>query len=670
MSTFGNLFPEAEVRKQRRFPRQVSAESESLAARAQVALARSSQLLLSLQKPEGYWSGELTADSTLESDYVLLQLWLHQPDSRGWNPTTRLRIDKACRAVLDRQLPDGGWNIYAGGPSEISASVKAYSALKIAGYQASHPAMQRACHTILKLGGVQAANSYTKINLSLFGLYPRRYVPSVPPEIVLLPGDVLYQMSSWSRAILVPLSIVQTAGPERLAPAGVTLEEIFLPDVKLRMPSRERLSVFFLHLDRVIKLWERRGLKDVRSAALREAEHWILDRTRYTEGLGAIYPAMMYTVMAFDSLGYADDHPDLMEAIRQFDNLLVETPDRFQFHPCYSPVWDTAISAFALGEAGVMSSAELTRAADWLLTKEIRRKGDWSVKRPNLEPGGWAFEFANEYYPDIDDTAMVLQAFLHAKASDPDKQIRATRRAIHWIIGMQGSDGGWAAFDVDNNWQILNKIPFADHNAMLDPSCPDITGSGGSGAPWPRTVRPGSSGRRALSAGRAGGRWKLARPLGRELRLWNIPGAPWFTRREGGRRRAFHSAGRAVDSLHSERRRRLGRELRQLRCQPLRRRTQHRLANCLGFARIARCRGHHLDRRAPRSRVAALPSVAQRRLGRGADDRYRLPASLLPAVPPLPPLLSGARSGGVRSRRVRGVTALPHPAARWSRILS
>jgi len=476
MSTFGNLFPEAEVRKLRRFPRQVSVDAENLASRAQDALARSSRLLLSLQKPEGYWSGELTADSTLESDYVLLQLWLHQPDSRGWNPPTRARIDKACRAVLDRQLSDGGWNIYTGGPSEISASVKAYSALRIAGYEPSHPSLQRACHTILKLGGVQASNSYTKINLSLFGLYPRRYVPSVPPEIVLLPGDVLYQMSSWSRAILVPLSIVQTAGPERQAPAGITLDEIFHTDVKLRMPSRERLSVFFLHLDRVIKLWERRGLKDVRSAALREAEHWILDRTRYTEGLGAIYPAMMYTVMAFDSLGYADDHPDLIEAIRQFDNLLAETPDRFQFHPCYSPVWDTAISAFALGEAGVMSSAELTRAADWLLTKEIRRKGDWSVKRPNLEPGGWAFEFANEYYPDIDDTAMVLQAFLHARASDPEKQARATRRAIHWIMGMQGSDGGWAAFDVDNNWQILNKIPFADHNAMLDPSCPDITG--------------------------------------------------------------------------------------------------------------------------------------------------------------------------------------------------
>jgi len=476
MSTFGSLFPEAEVRRLRKLPRQLTAESETTAARVQEALARSTQLLLNLQTPEGYWSTELTADSTLESDYVLLQLWLHQPSGCDWNPPARTRIDRACRAVLDKQLPDGGWNIYAGGPSEVSASVKAYSALKIAGYDAAHPAMQRARHTILKLGGVQASNSYTKINLSLFGLYPRRFVPSVPPEIVLLPGDVLYQMSSWSRAILVPLSIVQAAGAERHAPDGVSLDEIFVPDVKLKMPSRERLSVFFLHLDRVIKLWERRGLKDVRSAGLREAEHWILDRTRYTDGLGAIYPAMMYTIMAFDSLGYPDDHPDLIEAIRHFDNLLIETPDRFQFQPCYSPVWDTAISAFALGEAGVMSPAELTRAADWLLTKEIRRKGDWSVKRPNLEPGGWAFEFANEYYPDIDDTAMVLQAFLHAKASDPEKQARATRRALRWIMGMQGSDGGWAAFDVDNNWQILNKIPFADHNAMLDPSCPDITG--------------------------------------------------------------------------------------------------------------------------------------------------------------------------------------------------
>jgi squalene-hopene/tetraprenyl-beta-curcumene cyclase len=283
-------------------------------------------------------------------------------------------------------------------------------------------------------------------------------------------------MSSWTRAIVVPLSIVQAMGHQRLAPDGMDVQELYLPKKKLTMPSRQVMSVFFHHLDRVLKIWERRGSKNVRGAAVREAEHWILDRTRYTDGLGAIYPGMMYTIMAFDSLGYAEDHPDLVEAKRHFDNLLIETEERFQFQPCYSPVWDTAIAAYALGEMGTADAAALTKAADWLLTKETRRKGDWSVKRPDLEPSGWAFEFANEYYPDIDDTAMVLLALMHAKASDPKKQERAERRAIRWLFGMQGSDGGWAAFDVDNNWEILNKVPFADHNAMLDPACPDITG--------------------------------------------------------------------------------------------------------------------------------------------------------------------------------------------------
>ena len=479
MGTFGGMFQEApgiEVRRPRRALVRPSAEDEALFARIAPALKRSCDLLYSLQDQKGWWCGELTADSSLESDYILLQLWLNQPSPGPWNPASRGRIDRACRTILDRQLADGGWNLYPGGASDVSATVKAYSALKIAGYTADHPAMERARRRILDLGGIQASNSYTKINLSLFGLYPRKYVPSVPPEIVLLPGDILYEMSSWSRAILVPLSVVQAMGKQRTAPEGVTLDEIFHPDSKLTMPSRERLSILFLHLDKVVKLWERRGLKDVRSSAIREAEHWILDRTRYTDGLGAIYPAMMYFIMALDSLGYSEDHPDLIEGIRVFDNLLIETEDRFQFQPCYSPIWDSALAAFALGEAKAISAEKLTRAADWLLANEIRRKGDWSVKRPNLEPGGWAFEFANEYYPDIDDTAMVLLGLLHARASDRVRQDRAVRRAINWIVGMQGSDGGWAAFDVDNNWQILNKIPFADHNAMLDPSCPDITG--------------------------------------------------------------------------------------------------------------------------------------------------------------------------------------------------
>jgi squalene-hopene/tetraprenyl-beta-curcumene cyclase len=434
--------------------------------------------MLKIQTPEGFWCGDLTADTTLESDYILLQLWLHQPNEHGvWAPPSMERIEKACKSILRRQLPDGGWCIYPGGPSEVNATARAYTALKLAGHDPDRPYMVKARECVHALGGLQAGNSYTKINFSLFGLYPRKNAPSVPPEIVLAPGDIIYEMSSWTRAIIVPLSIVQALQREKRAPLGMNVEELFHPHRKLSLPKRDAASLVFNQVDRAVKIWERRGLKNLRARAIREAERWMLERTRYSEGLGAIYPSMMYLIMALESLGYAEDHPDLVEAIRQFEKLILETEDSFQFQPCFSPVWDTAICAFALGEQGGAGSEEsLTRAADWLLEKEVRRKGDWSIKRPNLEPSGWAFEFANEYYPDIDDTAMVLLAFRHAKATDPVRQQRSEQRAINWLLGMQGADGGWAAFDVDNNWALLTKVPFADHNAMLDPACPDITG--------------------------------------------------------------------------------------------------------------------------------------------------------------------------------------------------
>ncbi|MGD0500064.1 MAG: squalene--hopene cyclase [Bryobacteraceae bacterium] len=451
---------------------------ESRTARPEIAAAaqRVSERLLRQQSPAGFWCGELTADATLESDYILLQLWMHQPDGAEWNPPARGRIDKAARSILERQLPDGGFNIYAGGPAEVSATIKAYGALKLAGIDPDGEPLRRARERILALGGLQAANSYVKINLSLFGLYPRKHVPSVPPEIVMLPGNVLYEMSAWTRSILVPLSIVQARGSHRRAPTGFTLDELLLPGASLSMPKRMGLSILFHHLDRVFKVWEKRGSERIRGAAIREAERWILDRTRFTEGLGAIYPAMMYFIMALNALDYPEDHPDLVDAIRHFESLLIETEDRFTFQPCLPPIWDTAISVFALGEAGIRDDARLTRAADWIVSKEVRRKGDWSVKRPAAEPSGWAFEFANEFYPDIDDTAMVLLALQHARSSNPGAQEAAERRAINWLLAMQSSDGGWAAFDVDNNWAVLNRVPFADHNAMLDPTCPDITG--------------------------------------------------------------------------------------------------------------------------------------------------------------------------------------------------
>lgn len=441
---------------------------------AALSAARALQLR---QYPEGYWCGDLTADSTLQSDYILLQMWLYPPAQDGtWNPPTIAKIRKAVRAILDDQRPDGGWSIYAPGPSEINATVRAYAMLKMTGMDIEDPRMQKARALILKLGGIQACNSYTKINYSLFDLFPRKYCPTIPPEILILPGNLLYEMSSWTRTIIVPLSIIQASGGTKPTPNLLRIDELMHPHRKLALHRKDRIANLFIKADTLFKRWERKNVKKIRDRAIREAEHWMLDRLQFSEGLGAIYPAMMYAIMAMDVLGYERDHPDLQLALKQFDNLMLESEESLIFQPAKSPVWDTAIACFALGEFGHPEPERLRAAADWLLTKEIRRKGDWTAKRPHLTPSGWVFEFANEYYPDVDDTAMVLLALLHAKATDPEKQERAERRAVQWLLGMQSSDGGWAAFDVDNNWQILNKVPFADHNAMLDPTCPDITG--------------------------------------------------------------------------------------------------------------------------------------------------------------------------------------------------
>ena len=440
------------------------------------ACHRAAHALLDLQKPEGYWCGDLLADATLESDYILLQLWLYPPQAGTWNPPAAARISKVRRSILERQLPGGGFNIYPDGPTDVSASVKAYTALKLTGMDPGSDPMLRLRDSILELGGIQTVNSYVKINLSLFGLYPRAYVPTVPPELVLLPGHILYEMSSWTRGIIVPLSIVQTVGGTRPVPYGFHLNELAAPGKSFELPKRDKMAFIFNQIDRALKIWQRRGPREVQRAAIRAAEKWMLDRTIYSEGLGAIYPAMMYLIMALDSLGYTEDHPDLIRAIRQFEDLLTETPETLYFQPALSPVWDTAYAAFALGESGLAPAAALEKAAQWLIRREVRHKGDWAVKRPDLSPSGWSFQFRNEHYPDIDDTAMVLLSLSHAKAPDATAQERCESRALHWLVNMQSRDGGWAAFDVDNDWAILNKVPFADHNAMLDPTCADITG--------------------------------------------------------------------------------------------------------------------------------------------------------------------------------------------------
>jgi squalene-hopene/tetraprenyl-beta-curcumene cyclase len=450
---------------------------QTLETTAASAMRRSTEWLACLQARDGHWCAELTADSTLESDYILFQLWLEPPVDGKWSPSTRPLIEKAVQAILARQLDDGGFNIYVGGPSEVSAGVKAYFALKLAGVPVERDCMRRLRERILALGGIQAANSYVKVNLSLFDLYPRQYCPTIPPEVALLPFNLLYQMSSWTRAIVISLSIVHAANPCAPVPAGFKLDELWLSGVS---PAFHRDSTFtwrnfFLTVDRLLKWWERSGSKAIRRRAVEKAKNWMLERLSHSDGLGAIYPPMMYSVMALDVLGYAKDDPVRLEALRQFNNLMVDDGDRFFFQPCFSPVWDTAIGAYAIGQANPRHSS-LRSAADWLVSKEIRRKGDWSVKRPNTEPSGWAFEYSNEFYPDIDDTAMALLALSEVQGTDSGAQRATVRRALNWLLAMQSKDGGWAAFDADNNWEFLSQVPFADHNAMLDPTCADITG--------------------------------------------------------------------------------------------------------------------------------------------------------------------------------------------------
>ena len=363
---------------------------QALEDRTNQSLQHSGQSLLSKQDPEGFWQGDLTADTTLESDYILLLLWLYPPDKGQWDSTIQAKVDKAIPTILDRQLPDGGWNIYLEGPAEVNATTRAYVALRVGGYAPEHPIMKRARERILALGGLQATNSYTKNNLSMFGLFPRKYTPSVPPELVLIPGNVLYEISSWSRAIVVPLSIIKPQVYDVACLATGTLKNYFCQSENSLCHEKDPFSIMFHQADKVLKLWEKRGLKDIRAKAIREAEKWMLDHMRFTDGLGAIFPGMMYALMAMDALEYERDHPDFIETLHQLEGLILEREDTLQFQPSLSPVWDTAIAMFSLGELGIGETEAMRHGADWLLSKEVRRKGDWSVKRPKLQPGGWA----------------------------------------------------------------------------------------------------------------------------------------------------------------------------------------------------------------------------------------------------------------------------------------
>jgi squalene-hopene/tetraprenyl-beta-curcumene cyclase len=453
----------------------------------EAAAVRSCDCIFSQQHPEGYWCGELEADAMLEADYIFAHVLLGTGDED--------KMRRALTEMLRHQQEDGGWSIYPGGPSNISTSVKCYFACKLMGMPQDDPILIRAREWILVHGGVVKCNTFTKIYLCFLGQYEYDAVPAVPPEIVLFPKWFyfnLYEISSWSRAILVPLSIAYAKKMFRKIPAEQGIDELFVggrqnADLHLPWDRTKLLSWrnFFLLCDRITHWFERIHIRPLRAMALKRAEKWMLERFEMTDGLGAIFPGILNSIIAMRCLGYSLDDPQVIRAMDEFEKLGIDEPNgtadydkpTFRMQPCVSPVWDTAQAVYALGEAGVpRNDPRLLKAADWLLSKEVRHKGDWAVKVRRTQPGGWYFEFNNEFYPDVDDSGQVLLALSKVENPRERYQYDVSQRAIDWIFAMQCKSGGWASFDKDNTKMIFQYIPFADHNAMLDPPTVDITG--------------------------------------------------------------------------------------------------------------------------------------------------------------------------------------------------
>ncbi len=449
------------------------------------AIASAQDYLLERQAPEGYWAAELEGDSILESEYILLLQFLGKRDLR--------KFRKLANYIRKWQTNEGFWPIYPGGPPDVSASVKAYFACKLAGFSEQEPFMRKARRAILAQGGVARCNTFTKLYLSMFGQYDWHGVPTIPPESILLPKWFyfnIYAMSSWSRAILVPLAVINAHKPYRDIPKECQIDELFVDGrsntKKMRLQWDNKPITWrnvFLVMDKLLKVYDASPVKPFRKLALQRSLGWLLEREEKSGGLGAIFPAMTHAIMAYKCMGFPDSHPVIQKELKELEAFEVEEENTIRLQPCVSPVWDTALVMNAMLDSGYPVDEEATtKAMEWLLSKQTTTKGDWAVNCPDVEPGGWYFEMENEFYPDVDDTIMVLMALYKTYCPNgehwteaPETARNAMEKGLNWVMAMQNRDGGWASFDKDNTNYLFQFVPYADHNAMLDPSSADIT---------------------------------------------------------------------------------------------------------------------------------------------------------------------------------------------------
>jgi squalene-hopene/tetraprenyl-beta-curcumene cyclase len=438
------------------------------------AIAASQNYLLSMQHPAGYWWAELESNVTITAEAVLLH--------KIWGTDNERPLHKIENYLRSQQREHGGWELFYGDGGEISTSVEAYMALKLLGVPATDPAMVKAREFILSRGGITSTRIFTKLHLALIGCYDWRGIPSLPPWVMLLPTTFpvnIYEMSSWARSSTVPLLIVIDRKPVYKVDPAINLNELYAEGYDkavFELPRKNDWTDLFIHLDNAFKLAEKFDLVPLRKEGIKAAEKWILERQEATGDWGGIIPAMLNSLLALRSLDYDVADPIVQRGLKAVDNFAIETKDSYTVQPCVSPVWDTAWVMRALVDSGMSPDhPTLVRAGEWLLSKQILDYGDWAVKNRIGKPGAWAFEFENRFYPDVDDTAVVVMALNAVKLNDEKLKQGAIARALNWIASMQCQAGGWAAFDLNNNQEWLNQIPYGDLKAMIDPNTADVT---------------------------------------------------------------------------------------------------------------------------------------------------------------------------------------------------
>lgn len=438
------------------------------------AIAASQQYLLSIQNPAGYWWAELESNVTITAEVVLLH--------KIWGTDQGRPLHKVETYLRQQQRQHGGWELYYGDGGELSTSVEAYMALRLLGVPATDPAMIRAKAFILQRGGISKTRIFTKLHLALIGCYNWRGIPSLPPWIMLLPKAFpvnIYEMSSWARSSTVPLLIVCDRKPVFITNPTINLDELYaegVDQVRWELPQSGDWTDLFLTLDQGFKLAESLNLVPFREEGIKAAEKWILERQEATGDWGGIIPAMLNSMLALRCLDYDRNDPIVERGLQAIDNFVIETENSYRVQPCVSPVWDTAWAMRALIESGFAPDyPAVVKAGEWLLQKQILDYGDWAVKNRQGKPGAWAFEFDNRFYPDVDDSAVVVMALHLVKLPNEKIKQAAIARALNWIASMQCKPGGWAAFDLDNDQDWLNSIPYGDLKAMIDPNTADVT---------------------------------------------------------------------------------------------------------------------------------------------------------------------------------------------------